>query len=121
MKIKLDENLSRGVARLFEQAGHDVSTVPDQDLCSSSDHTLIGVCRDEGRCLVSLDLDFGNPLVFDPSTYPGIAVLRLPPRPDHGHVVRCAEVLIDGMQGADIEGRLWIVETDRIREYSPGS
>lgn len=81
MKFKLDENLGRGVAALFRQKGYDVSTVPAQGFCSAADRVLIEACRKEHRCLVTLDLDFGNPLFFRPSGYAGIAVLRLPPKP----------------------------------------
>lgn len=35
---------------------------------------------------VTLDLDFANPLVFEPRRHSGIAVLRMPPKasPSHG-------------------------------------
>jgi len=80
VKIKLDENLGERGAALFRAAGHDVATVPQQRLSGASDLQLIDVCRREGRCLVTLDLDFSNPLVFEPADYSGIAVLRLPQR-----------------------------------------
>ena len=31
----------------------------------------------EERCLVTFDLDFGNPILFDPTKYGGIVVIRL--------------------------------------------
>jgi len=117
MKLKLDENLGNRGADLLQQAGHDVSTVPLQDMCSASDRTLIEVCSREGRCLVTLDIDFANPLVFAPADSAGIAVLRLPPRPTQDDLFETMGVLAAGLKTSDITGKLWIVQRGRIREY----
>jgi hypothetical protein len=121
MKLKLDENLGSRVQQLFHQRGHDVVTVADEQLCSASDETLIQTCQRERRCLVTLDLDFGNPLVFKPSEHRGIAVLRLPPKPSHADLMAAAETLLGGLAKSEISGRLWLVQPGRIREYQePG-
>ena len=80
MRLKLDENLGEQPLKLFQEAGHDVATVKHQRLSGSKDRHLIAVCKEEKRCLVTLELDFGNPLIFSPEDYFGIAVLRLPSR-----------------------------------------
>ena len=81
MKLKLDENLGRAASQMLREASHDVATVSEQDLCSAADVSLIAVCQRELRCLVTLDLEFGNPLLYNPAKHAGIAVLRLPSRP----------------------------------------
>ena len=68
MRFKLDENLGRRGLVAFEVQGHDVSTIHLQGLDGSPDALVYDVCRVEGRVLVTLDLDFANPLVFDPRT-----------------------------------------------------
>ncbi len=103
----------------WSAAGHDVATVFSQSLSSASDRELIALCQAESRCLVTLDMDFSNPLMFKPWQYPGIAVLRLPRRPTDEHLWTCCRTLIRGPQESDINKKLWIVEAGRIREYRP--
>lgn len=119
MRLKLDENLGLSTASLMRDAGHDTATVPDQRMCSVSDVELIAACRREHRCFVTLDLDFANPLVFPPSDFFGIAVLRPPSGPAPEHLIDVVKALIVGLNNHEINGRLWIVQRGRIREYRP--
>jgi len=119
MRFKLDENLGKTAAETLRQQNHDVHTVHDQGLSQASDHEVIRACQSEQRCLVTLDLDFGNPLVFDPIKYAGIAVLRLPPRPSHEDIMDACRTLAAGLEHGQIKGKLWIVQRGRIGEYQP--
>jgi len=119
MKLKLDENLGSRIATLLRSAGHDVATVPGQGLSSTADTQLIEICRREERCLVTLDRGFGNRLRFKPSDYSGIAVIRLPKQPNPGDLRETIEVLIVGLEQAEIAGKLWIIRRGVIQEYQP--
>jgi predicted nuclease of predicted toxin-antitoxin system len=119
MKIKLDENLGRRCVALLREAGHDVATVFQQQLAGADDNRVIQVCAAEQRCLLTLDLDFSNPLRFSPGDYAGIAVIRLPAKPSHEDLINAVETFIAALFSNAIDGRLWIVEKGRIRIYRP--
>ena len=119
MKIKLDENLGNRGKNIFLQYGFDVLTVYDQNLQSSSDDKLIQICKEEKRILVTLDLDFSNPLVFNPSLYLGIAVIRLPKNSSPDILYEMVKNLAKAMINNDIDCKLWIIQKNGIREYQP--
>ncbi|GAC1471069.1 MAG: hypothetical protein NVSMB9_16780 [Isosphaeraceae bacterium] len=93
-----------------------MATVAGQGLSGADDHRVIEVSGIEGRCFVTLDLDFSNPFVFPPEQYAGIAVLR-PRRLTPDELDAVMATLITALGRSPIEGRLWTVERHRIREY----
>lgn len=119
MKAKLDKNLGRRAIAVFEAAGHDVSTVHQQGLAGADDPTVLTACTAEDRVLVTLDLDFANPLRYDPALTAGIAVLRVPDLPGRSDLLRAATVLGEALGRGEITGRLWVVDQTRVRQYEP--
>jgi predicted nuclease of predicted toxin-antitoxin system len=117
LKIKLDENLGPSVAKVFLDAGHDAILTLEQGLGGQDDSVLIEVCRAEGRCLVTLDLDFGQILRFPPSRYAGIAILRLSAPVSRHDLLEGAATLIQALEKKEIHQKLWIVSKGRVREF----
>lgn len=118
MRLKLDENLGarRAVERL-EAARHDVATVSGQDLEGTSDDQLAEVCRGERRALVTLDIGFANPLLFVPSRYSGMVVIRLPAKPSEADLDVALDTLLTALAEREVAGKLWVVQGGRLREH----
>ncbi len=94
-----------------------MATIHEESLAGIPDSEVIAICTREGRCLVTLDVEFGNPILFKPAGYSGIAVLRIP-SPITKELLRATvETLADGLASADIRSKLWIVQPGRIREH----
>jgi hypothetical protein len=70
---------------------------------------------------VTLDLDFSNPLQYNPSKYSGIAVLRLPRRPEPKDLLDAIKTLINALKTETIERKLWIIKSGQIRIYQQES
>ncbi len=119
MKLKLDENLGGRCVDILSNAGHDVDTVASQQMSGAADKDVLQTCHSESRCLITLDLDFGNPLRFKPANYSGIAVLRLSGRASHSELLAAVSTFAKALETETIVGKLWIVEIGRIRIYRP--
>ncbi len=114
MRLKLDENIDERLVVLLRDAGHDASTVREQDLRGTVDPDLYNHIVSDGRVLVTLDLDFSNVLRYPPEPTPGLVVLRGPD--DLFPTVRIlVQTLINALAIDSPAGKLWIVEPSRIR------
>jgi len=114
MKFKVDQNLPIEAANLLTAAGHDAMTVYQQSLGGAPDERIVDVCKDEGRILVTADLDLSDIRRYPPSQAPGYMVLRMPRQSKQALLDLLAKA-IPMLAAHPIIGRLWIVEPDRLR------
>jgi predicted nuclease of predicted toxin-antitoxin system len=114
LKFKIDENLPIEITDLLCADTHDAMTVTEQGLGGEPDRRIAEVCQGEGRTLVTLDLDFANMRAYPPRLFPGLIVLRLR-RQDKPHVLTVMRRVVPLLRQEHVQGRLWIVEEDRIR------
>jgi predicted nuclease of predicted toxin-antitoxin system len=114
MQFKLDENLPPSAAELLSGLGHDVMTVYDQGLQGCADPEVLTACQEEGKVLLSLDLDFSNILVYPPDRYAGLIVLRLH-KPGPRAVMSLLRRVVPHLERVPVGGRLWIADEHRIR------
>ena len=117
MKVKLDENLGSLGAGFLRGRGVEVVTVADQGLQAAPDETILQVCASEGRCLVTLDLDFSNPLQYPPADLAGIVVVRLLGRFRAALLEGALGLVVKASKVTEVRGHLWIAEVDRLREH----
>lgn len=118
MKFKLDENLDRRLAPLFEAEGYEIDTVAAEGLSGSTDEAIYAACQATGRVLITLDLDFANPFRFPSSATEGIVVVR-PSRPVLPAIRATLASMIPVLKSQPLKGQLWIVEPGRIRVHEP--
>jgi predicted nuclease of predicted toxin-antitoxin system len=96
-------------------AGHDVSTVREQQLLGVADEQLFAVSVSESRALITLDHDFGHVLRFPPSKSAGIVILETTPRAEVDTLLARIRDLITVLQDRELTSELWIMEPGRLR------
>jgi len=104
VRVKLDETFGRRAVEVFTAANIDLDTIIDEGLAGISDERVVEVCKEERRVLVTLDLDFADPLRFPPSGTPGVAVVRLSHLPGRSELLRAAITLCAALGRDDITG-----------------
>lgn len=113
-RFKLDENMPLEVAEHLQRAGYDATTVWEERLSGSPDTVIATICQNEQRALLTLDVGFANVLTYPPAQYPGIIVLRLK-RQERSRVLETIARLVALLSREPLQGRLWIVEEERVR------
>ena len=114
MKFKVDENLPTEHVSILRDAGFEADSVVDQNLSGADDLALFEHCREEGRVLMTLDLDFANVRAYSPKSHSGIVVFRTKSQ-DKPTLIALLQRLIPASIRRSPERQLWIVEHDRIR------
>jgi predicted nuclease of predicted toxin-antitoxin system len=78
MKLKLDENLPESLLAELSALGHDVDNVRQEGLAGRDDPDIWAAAQQEGRFLITQDLDFSDVRQFQPGTHHGVLLIRLP-------------------------------------------
>jgi predicted nuclease of predicted toxin-antitoxin system len=70
-KIKLDENFPPTLLSFFQSEVIDASSVYLQNISGADDNLVYKICREEGRILVTFDLDFASIIRYPTNDTPG--------------------------------------------------
>ena len=114
VQFKVDENLPVEALEALRVAGHDAVSAVDQGLGGAEDAQVSHIAWQEGRVLLTLDLDFADIRAYPPEEYPGIVVLRLA-RQDKNSILSVLSRLVEPLSRLPVKGQLWIVEEHRVR------
>lgn len=118
MRFKLDENFDVRLVPILAEGGHEADTVVSEGLAGCADSVIYETCCGAGWTLVTLDLDFSNPIRFPPARSRGIIVLR-PPRAVLSAIQATLVSAMKEIKSGLVEGKLWIIEPGRIRVFDP--
>jgi predicted nuclease of predicted toxin-antitoxin system len=113
-RFLVDENLPRDLAERLRAAGYAAEHVVDVGLRGRSDPEVYAHAQAHGETLVTIDLGFGNVLLY-PAPHAGIVVARLP---ETLPIVQRLELIVDALAtltGQPLEGALVTVEVGRVR------
>jgi hypothetical protein len=118
MHFKFDENADPRWRSPLEDAGHSVSTIPEEGLGGSDDARVAEICLDNRFALLTVDQGFAQIIQYPPTLYSGIVVLRHP-KPTLAGMKSLVLQVAEALNTKSPVGELWIVEPGRIRIYRP--
>ncbi|MCH8969045.1 MAG: DUF5615 family PIN-like protein [Planctomycetes bacterium] len=114
MRFKIDENLPVEVALRLRTAGHDATTVTEQDMVGDPDATLSVACQREQRALITLDLDFADIRNYPPEQHSGFIVMRVSGRGKR-HIMEVFERVVPLLETEVLAKQLWVVDEQSVR------
>lgn len=120
MKLKLDENLPESLVGELAALGHDVDNVRLEGLAGQSDPDIWRAAQQDGRLLITQDLDFSDNRRFAPGTHHGLMLVRLRVPGRRALAARIAEAFRS--TDADLWARCFVLLTDsKLRVHRASS
>jgi predicted nuclease of predicted toxin-antitoxin system len=115
MRVLVDENLPRSLARRLCEAGHDAVDLRDLGRGGASDTEVLAIAVKQDRVVVSANhKHFGNVLLFPPAQSRGIVVVRMPKCSIKTVMTRIENVLAS-LSESHVRGSLIIVDASHVR------
>lgn len=77
MKLLLDMGMAPRTAVYLSQLGHDAAHLRDRGQTKLSDQGIVGEAEQEGRVVVTFDLDFARIIALQRLARPSVVLFRL--------------------------------------------
>lgn len=122
MRFLVDMSLAVRVAEWLRAEGHDAVHLRDQKLDRLPDEAVFAKAVDEGRIVVTCDLDFGEIVAFSGGKKVSVVVFRLADARPARVITRLAKVVAESGPALD-GGAIVVVEElrHRIRHLPVGT
>lgn len=114
MKFLIDMPLSPGLATWLRRQGHDAAHAADLGLALEPDAAILERARNEGRVVITADLDYARLLALAEAQEPGLVLFRGGEYGEQECVDRLEQVFRKVAEG-EIEHSIVVIERQRIR------
>jgi len=114
VKFLVDMPLSPELAASLRNQGHDAVHAADLGLSRAPDLEILGRAKQEGRTIVTADLDYPRLLALAQATNPSLILFRDGNWSDAEVVARMGEIL-QALRPADLAQSIIVVDRDRVR------
>jgi hypothetical protein len=116
VKFLIDAALPPWMIDAFSAEGHDAVHADDLGIGHSADPEIAREAQQEERCVITRDFDFADLRNYDPTQHRGIVVLTVPRHRGSAYMRFLLGKLFEHLRaGGAVDGKLLIVEADRIR------
>jgi hypothetical protein len=120
VRLKLDENLPAALVERLSGLGHDVESVPSENLTGRPDPDVWAAAQQEKRFFVTQDLDFSDIRRFKPGTHHGLLLVRLA-KPGRSALLKRIYHLFLTEASPEWTGCFLIATEIKLRVYHPSS
>jgi predicted nuclease of predicted toxin-antitoxin system len=110
----VDMPLSPGLAAWLREQGYDAVHANELGLSHASDIDILARGKQEGRTIVTADLDYPRLLALTEATVPGLIIFRDGDWSDADVIARMRE-LLQTLPAADIAQSIVVVHRNRVR------
>jgi predicted nuclease of predicted toxin-antitoxin system len=117
MKFLADMGISPRSAAFLRSLGHDTVHLHDSGLDRLSDASILSKALDEGRVVLTHDLDFGDLMAASEAILPSVIIFRLR-NMSANHVNRYLEIILANYQDRLVAGVVMSVTEREIRTRS---